>query len=407
MKAVLNKTMVVPHYVTQFQCAGPACPDSCCAGWRITFDKETFLRYKNSPDPVLKPLFDQYLKRNRQETSPAMYGQILLEGEQQRCGLLTDGGLCQVHARLGEAALSNTCYIYPRHVRQFAGQYEQALTLSCPAAARLALLSPDAFDFVAADFETRKDTLVIVGAKYGFDAVTMDEVRVLMMQLLRTEGISVAERLAVIGLFCEQLDMLIRERRHAELPAQIVSFIQMVESGAVLEGVGALPRNEALQAQIFVLFFAGVRSERYSPWQQEVFETIVRGLGSDANGQAAQETLIAQYQSGRALLNTVEGLEDKLERYLLNEAARELFPWSSTSPYRHYVQLVVHFGIVRLMLAAYAAAHDRALAPDEVVRVVQVFCRAYQHNATFMANVQHILSRSEWNTLDKLYALLK
>lgn len=407
MKTVVNKTMVVPLYVTQFKCVGPECPDSCCAGWRITFDKETFQRYKGSTDLVLKPLFDQYLKRNRQETSPAMYGQIMLEGEQQRCGLLTDGGLCQVHGRLGEEALSNTCYTYPRYVRQFAGQYEQALTLSCPEAARLALLQPDAFDFVAMDFETRKETLALVGAKFGFDAVAMDEVRVLMMQLLRTEGIGVAERLAVIGLFCEQLDVLIGEQRHAELPAQIDSFIRMVESGVVLDGVAALPRNEALQAQIFAIFFTKTRSKRHSLWQQEVFETIARGLGADEMGQAAQETLIAQYQRGRVLLDTMEGLEDILARYLLNEAARELFPWSSTSPYRHYVQLVVFFGIVRLMLAAYSAAHGRALMPDEVVRVVQVFCRAYQHDGKFMGNVHQILARSEWNTLGKLYALLK
>ena len=40
-----NETFFSPDYMTNFKCIGKDCIDSCCSGWRIDIDKET---YKNS-----------------------------------------------------------------------------------------------------------------------------------------------------------------------------------------------------------------------------------------------------------------------------------------------------------------------------------------------------------------------
>ena len=37
--------MLVPQYVRKFACIGGACEDTCCQGWRVPIDKETYKKY--------------------------------------------------------------------------------------------------------------------------------------------------------------------------------------------------------------------------------------------------------------------------------------------------------------------------------------------------------------------------
>jgi lysine-N-methylase len=77
------------------------------------------------------------------------------------------------------------------------------------------------------------------------------------------------------------------------------------------------------------------------------------------------------------------------------------------TPYEHYLQLVSRFGLVRLMLAAQCNT-DGAL-PDAaaLVRTVHVFCRRFQHDDSFAAEVNQALKDSGWSRLDKVYSFLR
>jgi lysine-N-methylase len=138
---------LVPRYVTRFACVGAACEDNCCSGWLVTLDKKTFNAYRNSTHPELKPIFIKHVKRARAMNDDLHYGKITTAPGNQTCPAMCEG-LCSIQKHLDETHLSNTCFTYPRQTRRFRGQHEQALTLSCPEAARQALLHADAFDFV-------------------------------------------------------------------------------------------------------------------------------------------------------------------------------------------------------------------------------------------------------------------
>ena len=40
-----NKNFFVPEYIQDFRCIGKDCIDSCCVGWNINIDKETYKKY--------------------------------------------------------------------------------------------------------------------------------------------------------------------------------------------------------------------------------------------------------------------------------------------------------------------------------------------------------------------------
>jgi lysine-N-methylase len=197
-QSTITQTMIVPRYVTRFACVGPQCPSTCCAGWRVTVDKPAFLRYKATPDPDLAPRFKVFLQRNRHARGTHEYGQLKQHQDSQRCGLQDSNGLCEIQAKLGEDALCDTCHGYPRTTRRFAGQYEQVLTLSCPEAARLALLSDDAFDFEAQALSVRAASLGNKACE-GLGDDALFAARAWTMQLLRVHELDIADRLAVLG----------------------------------------------------------------------------------------------------------------------------------------------------------------------------------------------------------------
>ena len=405
MKPTITKTMIVPRYLAHFQCIGAECPSTCCSGWRVTIDKSTFQRYKNTTDPVVVPILSHALKRNRHAQNAQEYGQIRLD-KQGDCPLQDGKGLCQIHKRLGEGVLSDTCQVYPRVTQQFAGQYEQVLTLSCPEAARLALLSEDAFAFEALPLTARESS--INKLKFtGGDEENIFATRAWVMQLLHTEALHISDRLAIVGLLCDQLESLIREQKTGEVGNLLQHMTVVVESGAILETLAALPRDEALQVQLFSRFLCERDMGGNTSRANAVFANVIRGLGADEQRRAQVDDLLRNYQQGCVLLERTPDFNAVMSRYFLNEAIRETFPWQAGSPLQQHRRWVVLFGVLRVMLAGYACHAGRPLEAREMVDVIWGFCRVFQHNRGFAKSIEDILERCQWNSLPQLLAVLK
>ena len=310
-----------------------------------------------------------------------------------------------IQQHLGEDALSDTCYIYPRSIVQFGERLEQSLTLSCPEAARLALTQADAFAFVSAEFTTRLTTTTVIGSVRGFTMEVMDEVHIFLIQLFQTDALSNTERLVVVGWLCQQLDGLVACNNQTQADSLLAEIRSMVESGSVRAIVSQLSRQQEVSITLFSILFASKTPSGTSAGQVDVFERVRSGLGIDA---ALDSVKIANnYARGSQLLQTDNSVYNQLmSHYLLNDLVRETFPWTQATAMGHYRRLLTRYGILRLMLAGVAAALNAA--PDEAttVQTIQVFCRKYQHSMSFVEQAEGLLAESNWTQLEKLYALL-
>ena len=96
-----QREILIPQYIKQFSCIGPSCEDSCCIGWRVVIDEETYKRYRKVKHQELAPLLDKYVTRNRSNLSPINYAKIKMEKE-KRCPFLTSEMWCNIQLNLGE-----------------------------------------------------------------------------------------------------------------------------------------------------------------------------------------------------------------------------------------------------------------------------------------------------------------
>ena len=54
---------LVPKYYDKFKCIGSECPETCCQGWPITIDKQTFNKYQKLDNCNLKKKADKFAKK--------------------------------------------------------------------------------------------------------------------------------------------------------------------------------------------------------------------------------------------------------------------------------------------------------------------------------------------------------
>lgn len=135
-------------FYEEFSCAMGECPNTCCKGWRIVFDGETYHRYLNEPGKTGKRLRSAIKKID---------GDVYLRGSLRRCKFYEKSGLCRLQRTTGTDYIPEVCRVFPRFRQHYGFFSEETLFLSCPVAARLFLAHLDDLAFVespsAVDYE--------------------------------------------------------------------------------------------------------------------------------------------------------------------------------------------------------------------------------------------------------------
>lgn len=118
-----------PSFFPQFRCIAGDCPDTCCRGWDVELDEESYYSYL-----VVKGPFGERLRGSMAEEDGCHFFPLTDAG---RCPFLNARNLCDLYLELGPEHLCRTCREYPRSFAG-AGSCEQVdLSLSCPEVGRL------------------------------------------------------------------------------------------------------------------------------------------------------------------------------------------------------------------------------------------------------------------------------
>ncbi len=110
----------------KFKCIADKCKFTCCNGWDINVDTNTYNKWKEKSE--LNYLLDnvRFIKSNGENS-------YLIKKETKGiCPLLSDEGLCNIVINHGEEYLSSTCKSFPRIENDFEDVKELTLSCSCP-----------------------------------------------------------------------------------------------------------------------------------------------------------------------------------------------------------------------------------------------------------------------------------
>lgn len=390
----------------QFRCIGSACEDSCCVGWNVDIDESTYQKYRKLRDVELAPLLKKHVKRNKAAPSALQYAKIRLN-EDLRCPFLDERSLCRIQRLKGEDFLSGVCAIYPRNVSQIDGVFERSATMSCPEAARLALLNPKGIEFiedeesaVARTFALRK---IDTGDFPGRPEKHLWNLRIFTINTLQNRNYRLWERLIMLGMFCKRID----DSPADEIPDIVQSFNDCINDGSFDAGLSEIPPNNTIQMQLLkeivdTRIAMGISSTRYA----ECFNDFVAGIWP--SGETSVEETGVRYREGyeRYAAGFIAEHEYILENYLVNLAFRNIFPLFSGRLFDSYTLFVIHYALIKMHLIGMSIRHE-GLTVELTLKLIQAFAKEVEHSAPYIEVISKAMRREKYDTMAYMAILIK
>ncbi|MGE7917508.1 flagellin lysine-N-methylase [Viridibacillus sp. NPDC093762] len=407
-----TRPILTPQYMSDFSCIGSACEDTCCAGWRVEIDEDTYKQYRKTRDIELKPLLDKKVTRQRSKASSAAYAKIQMDKE-GKCSFLNEENLCKIQLNLGPDLLSNTCAIYPRTLNKVNGIIEKSLTLSCPEAARLALLNPKGMEFE--QLEEHSDTrgyiskqMVTTNPKLKINVQSYFwELRIFSIQVLQDRSYTLSERLIIVGMFIKKVQELVDNGDVHLIPDNIVRYTNLMANKGIKELLSTVSSNIQIQIELCKVlvdarFKQGVNNPRYIECLQEML------LGIQYTEEAKIEEVTKKYEESYELFYEPFMSEHEyiLENYLVNHVFKNMFPLGLKTPFEDYVMLVIHYSMIKLHLIGLAGFH-KGLTTDIVIKLIQSFAKTIEHNGNYLSKVSDFLKDNGFNTMAYMTILVK
>lgn len=127
---ILFMKIRTPYYYKDFKCIAGDCTDTCCAGWDVDVDEESYRYYKS--------VKGEFGKRLKSVMVPEEEGGCTFTlTEDKRCPFLNDKNLCDLYIALGEEHLCETCDEFPRFINEYGNVREIGIAPSCITAGEL------------------------------------------------------------------------------------------------------------------------------------------------------------------------------------------------------------------------------------------------------------------------------
>jgi lysine-N-methylase len=357
--------------------------------------------------PGLSTKLKQYIKSNPVPTDRNT-ASILLQKEGGSCPFLS-GGWCEIQNTLGEEWLSNVCAAYPRQHVKLGDELFQSMSLSCPEAARLALLDRDAFDFEAPVLKIRQEDVLNVSSPWNLSLDQMQQLHTFSIQIVRTSGLKLWERLVCLGLFCENLGVYFRSNQFEGVESVLTGIESLICSGQVSEVTQLFEASYGIQSTFFRSLWLLGRNPLANQYQLSLQNIVDRAVLIDEHlSDDIAQKLADQYELGLKKLDHL--LQDDhpfLEHAVLNDMLQDLFPFSGAEPMHNFFKLITRFGFLRWILANVCFELGDQANLEDLVQSAQQFYRKFRHNPLFANALHESLNKAGWATLEKAMPILK
>ncbi|MBN1054084.1 flagellar protein FliB [Clostridium botulinum] len=198
--------IIVPDYYKDFKCIASECEDTCCAGWEIVIDDETYEYYKT--------VNDKFGDRFKNEIVTDEDGENIFVLKGDNCSFLNKDKKCDIYINLGKERLCNTCKQYPRFIEEYGSTREIGISLSCPEAARIILNNSRKVEFELEE----NDEMVCTYNDISYDMfIQIISSRKIFIDILQDRSIELNKRMAIILNFAKEIQDKIDGNKISEI----------------------------------------------------------------------------------------------------------------------------------------------------------------------------------------------
>ncbi|NFG24894.1 flagellin lysine-N-methylase [Clostridium botulinum] len=368
----------IPKYMEDFKCIGSKCSDTCCAGWDINIDEDTYNKYINSKGN-LKELVQEKFIYNNSNHDTFNHGFMILKDE-SRCPFLNSNMLCDIHGNIGEENLCITCKRYPRIFNIVDGIYEKSGLPSCEEICLKAFLNKDKMEFIELEEDIDEESIEI---RRIIDSESFDgtesliryfwDIRVISVNIMQLRNFSIDERLNVLTRFYKELNRLNKVNNYDALEEILENFnYESINYDYLIE----------LEFQEDDKFFIMLLDDK---------------LINNVKGVRLKEC-INEYKSGILKIgnvskylkeninsfNYIKEYDYIFENYIVNQIFKDLIPFNKGENILKSINILKNnYKIIKAYIIGIALNSDSKISEKDIIRVIQALSKDIEHNRVF------------------------
>lgn len=378
-----------PRYVAKFLCDGAKCDSLCCRAWDITIDDETYEKYRQLADST-----DRKFILNNIKSAPE--GSRLIKMDQARsCPFLREDLLCHIQRRYGAEALSQTCRSFPRHLVQLSGFQLRSLSMVCPVAAELALLSPEAMTMERvepSDEDVGWQPLQVETAEKS-EALSrlVEEISLGGIAILQNKSYTRQQRLLMLGLYLDRAEELLKQQNAIELIANLTKTYQAEDFRQQLRPVfGAFAFDEEGYSAFMAGLLDDLRSKDILP-----ADALPKDLSSlSAASPAFPSAFTSEY-------------DNVLDNFLVQEFIHLGYPFRIDDTLMHnYLIFLTSWALWQYWLFTACQRANGSLNQKEFIKTVGAYCKVADHTKGYADVLSQRLEKYRDNPMGLIQKLI-
>ena len=390
MEEVQEKTLVClqPEYVGKFQCDGSACGSMCCKNWVIDIDGPTYQKYCTiEPKDERKRIVSRIKYKKK-------LGRFVVEmAKNGFCPFLQTDGLCKIQKTWGADWLSNTCTIYPRMIYLAGDLMMLGLTLTCPVAAKLALLPEDpmAFEQVLLTEEQKDELLRRCAGRVSKMGDALIDIQYGAISILQNRALTIDQRLIVLGFFLDQAGDMVE----AGKPEEIETLAAVYTSDDFMDKVPEMLRAIDFRDAAYIKSVFGMienlygKGAEYRGREHNLMAHVVRAFGME-DREVPLDVLVDAYRK------TFRPAQEKMHRdfghifenYLVNEFFLEHYPQRIVGTLvQNYILFVMNYKLVEFMAVSMAVSDEQEMDEAKLIDLIEHMVALLNHSTDFLISV--------------------
>ena len=374
----MKQKMFMPKYMVDFKCVSSKCIDTCCAGWDINIDRDTYLNYSNS-SLNLKELVKGKFVENYKEPNFFNHGFMILKGE-RACPFLNVNMLCDIHGEVGEENLCITCKSYPRVYNLVDSVYEKSGLPSCYEVCVKGLLNKDKMEFIEVEEEINEKYIEIrraidSEAFEGTDSLLQFfwDIRVISINIMQSRNFTIEERLNILKSFYENIEKMHDEEDYDSIEDLIEDFNSETIKYEGLKGQAFNENNE---------FYIGLANDELI---KNIRSIKLNSCVNEYKNEIMDEVDICEHlKSMNKSFYEVDKFRYIMENYLVNQIFKDMVPFNKGEGFMKSINVLINsYRVVKAYVIGIALYSKEEITEEQIIRVIQALSKDIEHNMVF------------------------
>lgn len=379
----------VPSYFKDFKCIASECEDTCCAGWGIVIDEETYDCYQKIEGEFGEKLRSKIVEEDGDNV-------FVLNGD--NCPFLNKNNLCEIYKELGEKNLCYTCRQYPRYMEEFLDLREIGLSLSCPEAARIILRNYKITEFDLSEDDEVGDTDSDIDENVLEDFLLCRNVAINIIEMY---NIPLDVKMAIVLKFVKEVQDKIDLGDMDEIKYVIEKYNKSSFINELINDLAKYKGNEDIKYNNIYEYFKTYRDLKHiNPNDQLGLNNVLRYFGQS-------EDHIEVYIDKHKKFNNY--YKDNMYKFK-NILVYFIFRYFMKSIFDYDVSAKIKIAIISVMmikeLAVVRWIENGEFTEEDMVDISHMYSKDVEHLEENIETLQEIFETEEVYEVDKILITL-